>query len=310
DSLHHPRWTIHRPRRPITAISSSSAPWPAYLVLRSPVMRQGAFIPVIAPSATKTAKDESRETQERDKGLRFGLRTAVPRTERVEAGKKSSGGDALAGAAEGQDGPPATPTTPRARVRPLSTSVRVDMAPSLSASSTASGASAASSQPLHEPHLRMRPSASQDSTSPSPSFGQDWVQSTFRLQSTVPASFAASTRTGRTNGFGALVQRVRSWILDEPKNWSCVWEEEGREGAPADTAEAIRTRPGPREEVLMAFEEDSSGLMPSRTTGTLHLSPALVDASGMEPSFFVAVGLAWMEVAAERRAWEAGRAGD
>ncbi|GAA5907452.1 hypothetical protein JCM5296_006912 [Sporobolomyces johnsonii] len=334
DSLHHPRWTIHRPRRPNTVTSSSSAPWPAYLVLRSPAMRPGAFIPIIAPRATKAKrkaagdKDEGGggESNARDHdALKFGLRTsAVPHAARAggagaEVGHKSSG-DALAGSAEGQlDGqPPTTPTTPRAarRPRPRSTSVRVDMAPSLSASSSISGTS---DQPLYASEapatqLRMRPSASQDSTSTlahPPEREREWVQSTFRLESSLPDSFVAAsstpTRWGRASGFGALVGRVRSWIFDEPRRWSCVWEEEaeeeegGREGT-----EAM----GKRERVVMAFEEDSSGLVAAQTTGTLHLSPALVDAAGMEPSFFVAVGLAWMEVDAERRAWEAGRTGD
>ncbi|GAA5869555.1 hypothetical protein JCM1840_004456 [Sporobolomyces johnsonii] len=337
DSLHHPRWTIHRPRRPNTVTSSSSAPWPAYLVLRSPAMRPGAFIPIIAPRATKAKrkeaagdKDEGGGSNARDHdALKFGLRTsAVPQhAAAARAGDKSSASgrdDALAGSSEGQ--PPTTPTTPRARqrARPLSTSVRVDMAPSLSASSSTSGGT--SDQPLYASsevpatQLRMRPSASQDSTSTPPPERErerEWVQSTFRLESSLPDSFvAASTSTptrwgrGRASGFGALLLgRVRSWIFDEPRRWSCVWEEEEAAAEEEEGREGIEAT-GKRERVVMAFEEDSSGLVTAQTTGSLHLSPALVDAAGMEPSFFVAVGLAWMEVDAERRAWEAGRTGD
>jgi len=51
-------------------------------------------------------------------------------------------------------------------------------------------------------------------------------------------------------------------------------------------------------------------LLPSPTKGTLTLSTELVDESGYEPSFWIAVAMGWIECQGERDGWTEGRGGD
>ncbi|GAA5839269.1 hypothetical protein JCM9279_002647 [Rhodotorula babjevae] len=200
-----------------------------------------------------------------------------------------------------------------ATARPRSPSVRVDMpagpldsapgstamATSLSTASAASAASAASSAtPLNDAstsptaHRRSRSSMS----SPTKTVGPPPVSSaTYRLRTSLPPDFHTG-EASRSSLFGKL----KNWVVEPPRRFCCV-----RVPAGGEAEEAAHG-----DEVVMAFEELPSGFFHPRLRGILSLSPSLIDASGLEPSFWTALACAYADVMEERDGYEAAQGGD
>ncbi|GAA5985602.1 hypothetical protein JCM11641_004986 [Rhodosporidiobolus odoratus] len=192
---------------------------------------------------------------------------------------------------------------PEAQNGRKSPSVRLDMAPTQeqpptstqmtptsSASSASTAASSASSAPLPVVDPQQTPTR-RDFPPSQPSTSRP---STFRLTSAVPHTFASEHP--HTAGFLA---RIKGLVAEKKKRWCVVWDGEGESGMAAD-----------EEKIMMAFEEGHSGFFTPHLTGTLSLSPHLIDASGLEPSFWVALCCAYADVVEEREGWEAAREGD
>ncbi|TNY24100.1 hypothetical protein DMC30DRAFT_215812 [Rhodotorula diobovata] len=203
-----------------------------------------------------------------------------------------------------------SPTSP---ARPRSPSFRVDMSadvqpapasfamtPSLSAASAASAASSAT--PLNDSsgsptaHRRSRSSISSPTKGLTP-FSLPGSTATYRLRPSLPNGFGAGEQGGRSF-FG----RLKSWVVEPPRRFCCVRMAAG--GGPEKGFE------GDGENVVMAFEEAPSSFLHPRLRGTLSLSPESIDASGFEPSFWVALACAYADVIEERDGYEAAQGGD
>ncbi|ORY76501.1 hypothetical protein BCR35DRAFT_305726 [Leucosporidium creatinivorum] len=106
----------------------------------------------------------------------------------------------------------------------------------------------------------------------------------FKLQHGLPAhTHRASSRPFSLSSFTHL-------FAGRGKTFSCVWEDE-------QGAEVLR------------FEEDVS-LLSTTTRGHLLLHEHLVGIIGMEPSFWIAVALAYLEFLEDREAYGAAKGGD
>ncbi|GAA5903039.1 uncharacterized protein JCM6883_002673 [Sporobolomyces salmoneus] len=307
DSLHSPRFTLHRPRQAVSrSTSKSSPPWPRYLVLRSPNFPDNQYIPLI--DSDEATSKKSKKEDEDSNTLEFKLtiptretkgRSPRPAALNLAAISTTSLQD------EGEENP-FTPTqashssTQKKKSRPKSSSYRLDMAPSLSHESTSSTTSTIDPRyPLSEP------TSPTSDVSSLPNLDQNQL-ATFRLRPFLPPALLEQLqRTNPTSLGRRVLNRVRSLLVEEGKQWSCVWTKnnESSETAPPSQAES-------KERVLMYFEEDPPTLFPSPSKGTLTVSTELIDESGYEPSFWISVAMAWMELEEEREGWREGRGGD
>ncbi|GAA5900800.1 hypothetical protein JCM8208_004614 [Rhodotorula glutinis] len=196
-----------------------------------------------------------------------------------------------------------------AATKPRSPSVLVDMAtdlPNVPASSamapslsTASAASAASSAtPLNDPsssptaHRRSRSSMSSPIKATGPTFA---ASATYCVRPSFPPGFHLGEPTR-----SSLLGKLKNWVVEPPRRFCCV------RVAASDGSED-EARP---DEVVMAFEEIPSGFFRPRLRGTVSLSPSLVDASGLEPSFWTALACAYADALEERDGYEAAQGGD
>ncbi|BGP43157.1 hypothetical protein JCM10449v2_007181 [Rhodotorula kratochvilovae] len=209
----------------------------------------------------------------------------------------------------GRSRPQATPID--TSLPPKSPTVRVDMSPnpqaflsssamspSLSSASTASASTSAT--PLNDPssspttHRKSRSSISSPAgvglALPLPA-----TSATYRLQPSFPAGFDAHAA-----GQSGLLGRLRNWVVEPPRRFCCLRVAE----------DGVQAAEGDEGEVVMAFEETPSGYFHPRLRGTLFLSPALIDASDYEPSFWTALACAYADVMEERDGWEAAKGGD
>ncbi|GAA5915329.1 hypothetical protein JCM6882_005193 [Rhodosporidiobolus microsporus] len=271
DSLHNPRWRVHRPTKG----------W--YLILQrrpdEPYIELKPAAKLASPSASSSSAASGLD-------LVFTVRT--PPSALVS---------------------PAVPPSAEGRKSP---SVRLDMSPpppdaassamspSLSSVSAASSSTAVSSSSTTALALDPEKTPTKRTFSPStdaPS-AEAWQSSTFRLQSSIPPSFTGG------NAEGGLLNRLKGLVSEPKKRWSVVWEEAGEEGGKKVPAAAGA------EKVVLSFEEHSSGFFHPHLTGVLSLSPALIDASGLEPSFWVALCCAYADVLEEKDGWEAAKEGD
>ncbi|GAA6018314.1 hypothetical protein JCM10207_000801 [Rhodosporidiobolus poonsookiae] len=177
-------------------------------------------------------------------------------------------------------------------------SVTVDMSPSaeplFNPLTSPSLSTTASSSAAPSPDPQKTPTKSGFPATPTAGDPATWPRSTFRLVPYIPHTFPAE----HPHAAGVLA-RIKSVVATPHKRWSVLWSAEGA------GLEAAAER-----EVVMAFEEHSSGFFRPTFTGTLSLSPVLVDVSGLEPSFWVALCCAYADVMEEREGWAAANEGD
>ncbi|GAA6055827.1 hypothetical protein JCM3770_004779 [Rhodotorula araucariae] len=295
DSLHHPRWTISRPIRG----------W--YLTLQR-VTPDEKCEPYIELTPRK-------------------IRRAGPRG--LELDFRLNGRRPQSCATNGEASPP--PRSPTVRVNMSSNSHALlassAMSPSLSNASTASASTSAT--PLNNPssspttHRRSRSSISSPAGA---ALSLPSASPTYRLQPSFPRGFNAHAA-----GQNSFFERLRHWVVEPPRRFCCVRLREN--GTPAID--------GDEGEVVMAFDETPTGCVElslggslslalsfvltcrcsfilidmcsyfrPRLRGTLFLTPALVDASGYEPSFYAALACAYADVMEEQDGWEAAKGGD
>ncbi|GAA6008429.1 hypothetical protein JCM11491_004473 [Sporobolomyces phaffii] len=319
DSHQFPRFSLHRPRRGVVASTlKTSPPWPQYLVVRSPSFPDGQYIPLIDPQLSEgenksKASTEEKEVEASDDTLEFKLAIPVrrPRSSRpahLDLASRSS--LSLDDDSPGQDETnPLTPTkanpfpsstSTKKKPRPKSANYRVDMTPSLSQDSTTSSTSASSSVATDRSFTSQDPLSSP--TAPDPPLPRPLRDSsrsaTFKLQPFIPGAMESGCATKSVAR--RVLDRVRSFVVEDAKSWSCVWTKDSC--ANDDTSTSDR--------VVMHFREDPPTLFPSPLRGTLSLLTDVVDESGYEPSFWVAIATAWMECQEERAGWREGRGGD
>ncbi|GAA6062798.1 hypothetical protein JCM10212_006159, partial [Sporobolomyces blumeae] len=224
------------------------------------------------------------------------------------------------------------------RRRPHSASYRVEMVPSLSQGSDTSRTSSLSDKVS----IASASSSALDGSTSSDSVfvvvdDQDEPDlataspttrlfETFSIRRSIPKPFASALDPSEGSnslgsrwlgGFGRVVSYVTR--ADEPKRWSCVRTDgetaPSLQGGRSATDTSIGSREGetgPEDDgdVVMAFVEDTPSLMPTPFCGTLTLSPSTIDASGYEPSFWIAVAMSWIELERDRDGWTVGRGGD
>ncbi|BGP19716.1 hypothetical protein JCM10213_005414 [Rhodosporidiobolus nylandii] len=168
---------------------------------------------------------------------------------------------------------------------------RVDMSPTsepLTLSSTSMSASSSNSS---------APLADADKTPTKRTFSSPPSQSsTFRLVPRISHTFS-----GEHPHTAGLLGKIKSIVAEPRKRWSVIWED-------ADGGKVEQV--GAEERVVMAFSEQSSGFFKPHLSGQLTLTPSLVYASGLEPSFWIALCCAYADVVEEREGWEAAKGGD
>ncbi|GAA5955760.1 hypothetical protein JCM3765_001842 [Sporobolomyces pararoseus] len=307
DSHHSPRFTVHRPRQSVLrSTSKTSPPWPQYLVLRSPSLPEDQYIPIIDVNNSSKVQGESDH-------LEFQL--SIPTKRRNLKSPRPSplnlGAHSLISLDEKEETDPLTPTLAnpnpshpsKRKPRPKSATYRVDMTPSLSqdsATSSATDVSSISSTPTSDSRGTL--STSPPPSSPTLTLPQDSIRlASFRLQPYLPQDIVTKHLQEHPRSITSrMLSRLRNFVVEDGKKWSCVWmnddsSNEGNEGS---------------EKVVMYFEEDQPTLFPSPSKGTLTLSTELIDRSGYEPSFWIAVAMGWMECQEEREGWKEGRGGD
>ncbi|GAA5860886.1 hypothetical protein JCM8547_003879 [Rhodosporidiobolus lusitaniae] len=279
DSLHKPRWRIARPTQG----------W--YLILQR-VTARGADEPYIelkpAPKRAKGAASSG--------GVELVFSIQTP--------PRASGDAAQEASTNGRTSP-----TVRVNMSPTSEPLMLsstEMSLSASTSSTVSINSASSTTALSDPTVdsQKTPTAASFplSSAPTPPAAastthDDWPASTFRLSSTIPHTF--QSEHPHTAG---LLGRIKSLVAEPKKRWSVVRESSGKGEKGVEGVE--------EDGLVLAFEEQASGFFHPQLTGTLSLSPSLIDASGLEPSFWVALCCAYADVVEEREGWEAAKGGD
>ncbi|KAM0751986.1 hypothetical protein T439DRAFT_324083 [Meredithblackwellia eburnea MCA 4105] len=91
--------------------------------------------------------------------------------------------------------------------------------------------------------------------------------------------------THRQSSSPFSISRFTSLFADRGTTFSCTWLDER-------DAEVLRY-------------EDAPGLFSLATHGSLYLNVDLINMTGMEPSFWVAIACAYLEFLEEREAWEA-----
>lgn len=140
------------------------------------------------------------------------------------------------------------------------------MAPSLSHESTSSTTSTIDPRyPLSEP------TSPTSDVSSLPNLDQNQL-ATFRLRPFLPPALLEQLqRTNPTSLGRRLLNRVRSLLVEEGKQWSCVWTKnnESSETAPPSQAES-------KERVLMYFEEDPPTYVVSSLASRRTLTESLV----------------------------------
>ncbi|GAA6044085.1 hypothetical protein JCM8097_000201 [Rhodosporidiobolus ruineniae] len=296
DSLHHPRYRIARPTQG----------W--YLILQR-VTPRGADEPYIEiKPARRSGADEDKQAGG-PLELMFEVRTPV------------AGPPALSGSGEGRQGSVSIDMSPT--VEPLFHSRSASMSRS---SSSATSASTAVSISIDEgktptrrdfpssprlpasPKLASSPSSARSPSSPNP---KNWHLSTFRITSSLPPSSPSSAASAASP---SLFGRLKNLVVPPPKRWGVVWEpvaavgEDEEKRRAREELERVGGTGGGR--VVMSFEEGSSGFLSPTASGLLALTPSLIDASALEPSFWAALACAVLEVEGEREAWEAAKGGD
>ncbi|GAA5903028.1 uncharacterized protein JCM6883_002669 [Sporobolomyces salmoneus] len=305
DSHQSPRFTLHRPRQSVSrSTSKSSPPWPRYLVVRSPNCPDSQYIPLVDFEEAASRKSKREEEEANTLEFKLSIPTAPtkgrsPRPQPLDLAAVST----TSLRDEGEEDP-LTPTqashssTHKKKSRPKSSSYRLDMTPSLSNESASSTTSTVNSR-----DLLSEPTSPPRDLSSMPNLNQNQL-ATFRLQPFLPPSLLEQRqRTNPANLGRRLLNRMRSLVVEEGK-WSCIWTNGGSsETVPPSQTESMQR-------VLMYFEEDPPTLFPSPSKGTLTVSTDLVDESGYEPSFWIAVAMAWMELEEEREGWREGRGGD
>ncbi|GAA6001623.1 uncharacterized protein JCM10292_004964 [Rhodotorula paludigena] len=205
---------------------------------------------------------------------------------------------------------PYAPSAHPAHAGTDSPAVRVDMSPTVepflassAMSPSLSAASAASQTSATEPLAGARhggPSSSPTHRRSRSSFAREgartsWEETTFTLRSGWPAAYERA-RLGHSGG-SAVLNRLKGWIVEPPRRFCCVRQAESRAGSG-------------EEEVVVAFEEGSSGFFNPRLSGTLSLAESQIDESGLEPSFWVALACAYIDALEEQDGWEAAKDGD
>ncbi|KAL8283964.1 hypothetical protein RQP46_005077 [Phenoliferia psychrophenolica] len=105
------------------------------------------------------------------------------------------------------------------------------------------------------------------------------TKSHFRLQPSVPA------HTHRQSSAAWSLSKFTGLFVDRGKTFSCVWEDE-------NGSEVLRF-------------EDAPSLLSLSTKGSLYLNENLVNITGMEPSFWIAIALAYLEFLQDKDAYSA-----
>ncbi|GAA5843298.1 hypothetical protein JCM11251_007281 [Rhodosporidiobolus azoricus] len=271
DSLHNPRWRIHRPTKG----------W--YLILQ----RRGDETYIELKPASRSSSSNSSSASSSSLELVFTIRTPPPHAQRSK--------------------PPSLDGRKSPNVRldmspPPFEAASSAMSPSFSSVSAASSSTAVSATSTTSLALDLGKTPTRGTFSSSvagPGGSGEGLQPTrFRLQPFIPASH---TKGG---GEGGLITRLKGLVADPKKRWSVVWEEgSGQEGtrSPASLA---------GDQVVLTFEEQSSGFFNPHLNGLLSLSTQVIDASGLEPSFWIALCCAYADVLEEKEGWEAAKEGD
>ncbi|GAA5881578.1 hypothetical protein JCM16303_005494 [Sporobolomyces ruberrimus] len=334
DSHQSPRFTLHRPRTSITSSTSNGSPppWPRYLVIRSPSFPNDQYVPLIDVQKEDSTSTRRQKKQQKDDTLEFGL--SVPTTTKSTKDRRtkptgtrrdrpsplnlSSQPDfslTEAEEEEEEDFDSRTPTLKKKEEeeeksknpRPRSATYRVDMIPTFSFTQDSS----TSSTTTTKVDLKDPLSSSSDSDPTPSSTTRHRIEENpskappkiakFRLQPFLPPPSVLDERSKEVReGLGKRVwKRLRSFVVEEGGEWSCV--------STTTTTEESKEE---EERVVMYFVEDIPTLFPSPLKGTLTLSTELVDESGYEPSFWVAVAMGWMECREEMEGWKEGRRGD
>ncbi|BGO95197.1 hypothetical protein NBRC10512_000980 [Rhodotorula toruloides] len=290
DSLHNPRWSVHRPTRG----------W--YLRLRRvslpPSSSESDKPPLPHPDDARLielrAVKRSKRTRPERSGIELDFRTDT--LSFPSSASSSSSFDAQQTRDE----------------------TRLDMSPTVELSfPTARATSATSTSPTRH---RKRPSSvsaspvdphSSMSANPEP---EDPVERPVRqrVMSTFRVRPLARPRAG---GVSALFRRVKSLVWeDEPRGFECVWWSSVARQDGAEKASEVEEGEGldeveEAERVVLRFVEQPTSFLHPRLSGSLSLSPSLIDASTLEPSFWVTLAFAVCECEEEREGWEAAREG-
>uniref|UniRef100_A0A0K3CMX7 Uncharacterized protein n=1 Tax=Rhodotorula toruloides TaxID=5286 RepID=A0A0K3CMX7_RHOTO len=255
NSLHNPRWTVHRPTRG----------W--YLRLRR--------VPLPPPSSESDKPPLPRPDDARVVELR-----AVKRSRRTRPEQTGIELDFCTDTLPF----PAPTSSSSLDNRPTRSETRVDI--------TVDPLSSISATPELEDSAE-RPNRQR-------------VVSTFRVRP------LAQPQAG---GAAGLLRRVKNLVWeDEPKGFECVWWSSVAMQDGAEKASEVEEGEGlddaaEAERVGLRFVEQPTSFLHPRLSGSLSLTPSLVNTSTLEPSFWVALACAVCECEEEREAWEAAREG-
>jgi len=244
----------------VTSTSKTSPPWPQYLVIRSPTFPDGQYIPLIDVGDSK-ARGKAKEEEE--DSLKFSLSIPTQITagsNRVRYSRPAQldlASHSTLSINDDEEDDPLTPTTakpnpskPVKKPRPKSATYRIDMTPSLSQdSSTSSTSQQSTSSAVTDSSLTSQDALS-TSTPPPAHPHVDTQLASIRLQSSLPSYLLSERERAAPTGLGRRVfGKLRSFVVEEWKPWSCIWEKHPLESSNTSSS-------GQEEEVIMCFEED------------------------------------------------------